>query len=281
MIDLAPPLAGMIAGVSGGLLAFYLARRAVADPPGSLLRENHRGKSVAAVLGPPLIAAGAVGPALLLTVDIDGVVEVAAGIIALIGSLGIAGLWDDLRGDERQRGFKGHLRAARRLRLTGGLVKLVTGGLAGLAVSAFLIDGAPGILLSAAIIALSANLVNLFDRAPGRAGKVALIFLIPLFLSSPLGWRIGTAGLLGGLLVLMPFDLKEKGMLGDAGANPLGAVIGLGLSLTLANAGRATAAALLLAVNLASEKWSFSRGIKAVPILAHLDALGQNKKSPR
>lgn len=276
---MSPSLAGILAAVGGFLIAWVVARRAVTDPPQALRRENHRGIQLGAVLGLPLTAAGLLGvPALLLT-GLDRAAPAAVAIAILLLGLGAAGLWDDLRGDERPRGFKGHLGAARRRGLTGGLVKLVTGGVAGLVAVWLLGEGLLHILFGGAVVALSANLINLFDRAPGRAIKVALIGLLPLLVAGPILWRVGLAGLVGGLAAVFPLDLREKGMLGDAGANPLGALVGLGLALTLPVGGVIAAAVLLLGANLASEKWSFSRGIRAVRPLALLDDLGRQKNS--
>ncbi|MBA3431190.1 MAG: hypothetical protein H0U16_06900, partial [Actinobacteria bacterium] len=164
----------VLAALAGALVGWLVAREVVERPPLALMRENHRGVRVGAVLGAPLIAAGAIGPGMLLASDVTPALRTAGALALLITALGLAGLWDDLRGDERQRGFKGHLGAARRLRLTGGLLKMAAGGGAGLVASALLFDGAIAVLLAAAIIALTANLLNLFDRAPGRAGKVGL-----------------------------------------------------------------------------------------------------------
>ncbi len=64
-------------------------------------------------------------------------------------------------------------------------------------------------------------------------------------------------------------------MLGDAGANPLGAVLGVGLAASLDEPARLVAIVVLLALNLASEKWSFSKAIEASPPLRWLDGLGR------
>lgn len=272
-----PGIAGAIALLSGGLIAGLLGRVAIRTPPDALVRQNHRGVELGAVLGLPLVAGALLGPALLLATELPARTEVAAAVATLLLLLGGAGLWDDLRGDERQRGFKGHLGAAKGRRLTGGLVKLLAGGISGLIVSAFILDGLLPIVLSGAIVALTANLINLFDRAPGRAGKVALLLVLPLLVLSPAAWKVGAAGLLGALAGVLLLDLRERGMLGDAGANPLGAVAGFGLSLTLSNPGRAAAVIILFALNIASEKWSFSRTIDSVPALSRLDAIGRHK----
>ena len=66
-------------------------------------------------------------------------------------------------------------------------------------------------------------------------------------------------------------------MLGDAGANPLGAVLGLGLAVTFGFYLDLYAIVVLLALNLASERWSFSAFIARTPPLRWVDSLGRER----
>jgi hypothetical protein len=126
-----------------------------------------------------------------------------------------------------------------------------------------------------AVVALTANLVNLLDRAPGRAGKVVLAAAVAPALWGPADWTVAAAGLLGAAVAVLGPDLRERAMLGDAGANPLGAVVGLGLATSMQTPGRLVVIAVLLALNAVSERWSFSRAIERTPFLAALDRLGR------
>jgi UDP-GlcNAc:undecaprenyl-phosphate GlcNAc-1-phosphate transferase len=199
-------------------------------------------------------------------------VGAACGLV--LTALWAAGWWDDGRGDERARGFAGHLGAARRLQLTGGLVKLTVGAVAGLAAGVLVAKG-PAVIEVGLLVALGANTINLFDRAPGRAGKVALIGLLPLAAFGAARWSVVAAGCVAALVASLPADLSERAMLGDAGVNPVGGVLGLGLALSLPELWRVIAIVLLLALNLASERWSFSRAIAQVGFLSKLDRLGR------
>ena len=79
---------------------------------------------------------------------------------------------------------------------------------------------------------MAANLGNLLDRRPGRALKVGVIAWIPLAIvagSDVLG--VALAPVIGAFLATFPDDLAERLMLGDAGANVLGAVLGLAVVL--------------------------------------------------
>jgi hypothetical protein len=247
-----------------------------------LVRTNYRGRRVPAVLGEALIGGALVALAALALFRAAGWedaptrrMSAAVGLLILI--LGAAGAWDDRRGDERPRGFKGHLGAVRTGRLTGGLVKLLAGGLAGLAAGWILSRDAMATIEVGLLVALAANLLNLLDRAPGRAGKVGALGGLLLLPFASQGWLAAVGGVFGALAALLPLDLRERGMLGDAGANPLGAVLGLGLATALSQPGRWLAIVLLIGLNAASERWSFSDVIGSNPVLKRADMLGRRE----
>lgn len=197
-----------------------------------------------------------------------------AGLIVAV-VMYAAGAWDDRKGDERPRGFRGHLKAAREGSVTGGIVKLGAGAVAGAAAGALLVHGIANVVTTAAIVALTANAVNLFDRAPGRASKIALVLALVAAMTAPASFLLVAAGIVGGAAGSLPFDLSERGMLGDSGANPLGAMIGLGLAVAFGPLGRVASLIVLVALNVASERWSFSRVISATPMLDYLDRMGR------
>lgn len=268
--------AGMLLAVFGACLALGLTPLMLRVAPPALVRTNFRGRHVPAVLGGPLAVAGTVGAGLAwIVTDVRPAVALAGG--GLIAIMSGAGLVDDLRGDEASRGFKGHLKALGERRVTGGLVKIAAGGIGGLLAALLTTSGLIAVLMVGAIVALSANFVNLLDRAPGRAGKVTLILAcIPLGLGLE-GWSLTAAAFLGGLLVALVWDLRESGMLGDAGANAAGALVGLGLALATEGAPRAVTLILLLAVNAASERWSYSELIARTKVLRAMDRWGRAK----
>ena len=270
----------LAAGTTGYLAAAGLARLRLAAPPTALMRTNVSGRQVPAVLGGPVAVATLTALACLALVGALGweparLAETGAAAAVVTVVMAIAGGWDDRRGDESSRGFKGHLKALRRGRVTGGILKIAAGLVAGLAAAALLF---PGDLFAATatalLVPLGANTINLFDRAPGRAGKVVLLVATPLMALGGIHWAIAAAGAIGALLACLPLDLGERAMLGDAGANPLGALLGLGLAASLGGA-RWVAVALLVAMNLASERRSFSAAIASTPWLHRLDQLGR------
>jgi UDP-N-acetylmuramyl pentapeptide phosphotransferase/UDP-N-acetylglucosamine-1-phosphate transferase len=266
------------AAAAGVVVASIVRRRVLDRPSERLMRTNLRGRRVPAVLGIPVVIGGVAGLVAVAFVDRRGdnvvVGRVGLAVFSVIAVMALAGLVDDLRGDEAARGFKGHIAAALRGRLTGGAVKIFAGATAGL-IAGFLI--APGRIAVeiALIVALTSNLINLLDRAPGRAAKVSAVVALPVFIVCRPSWGISSAGLWAALLACLPADLRERGMLGDTGANPVGGVLGLGLALTFAEAGRLIVLGFLLGLNAASEKTSFSGVIERNPFLKWLDGLGR------
>jgi hypothetical protein len=95
--------------------------------------------------------------------------------------------------------------------------------------------------------------------------------------SSQLGplWTLGL--FIGPILVLLPLDLREVGMLGDTGSNVIGAVAGVWLILTLTTTlGLAIAAAVLGLITLYGEFRSISAFIERTPGFRQLDLLGRS-----
>jgi hypothetical protein len=81
--------------------------------------------------------------------------------------------------------------------------------------------------------------------------------------------------LMGPVFATFRYDVGEQGMLGDAGANPMGAVAGLLIVGGLPVWGLAAYFAGVLALNLASERFSFSAAIDDNGVLRWLDGLGR------
>ncbi len=71
------------------------------------------------------------------------------------------------------------------------------------------------------------------------------------------------------------YDLRERAMLGDTGANLLGALAGLWLVLTLSGTGQLIALGLLGAITIYGELRSISALIERTPGLRELDSWGR------
>ena len=79
----------------------------------------------------------------------------------------------------------------------------------------------------------------------------------------------------GAALALLPEDLGERAMLGDAGANALGAMLGAAAAQVLPRSARLCLLTGIVALTVASERVSFTRVIEATPALRWLDMLGR------
>lgn len=192
----------------------------------------------------------------------------------------LLGLLDDLvpPAQGEPRGFGGHLGALLEGRLTTGATKLAGGGAAALVLASVVQPGDHvwGLVRDGLLIALGANLANLFDRAPGRMLKgVAASFATLAIATAGVTVLVPVAVAVGGGLALLLDDLHERVMMGDTGANALGAAVGLGVVLATSSGVRTAIVAVLLVLNLLSEAVSFSRVIDGFAPLRALDRAGR------
>lgn len=283
----------MVALVLAWVVGFVAARlvlqtgREIFTAP-ALARENYRGATVFTAAGLVVVVA-----ALVVEAGRSGLGAIGLGeepghnsarplvLFAALG-FGLLGFLDDTLGGE-DRGFRGHLRALAHGRLTSGMVKLLGGAAIGLVLAGdrqFVTW--QRLFADAVLIALAANLANLFDRAPGRVIKWSLLAYAPFAVAA--GGRavgIAVAPVVGAAVGLLPEDLGERMMLGDTGANVLGGVLGLGVVLECSRTTRNAVLVGLIVLNLASELVSFSRVIDAVPPLRWFDRLGRPRPRRR
>lgn len=223
-----------------------------------------------ALIGWRAVLPGNEAPRAAETLAMLSVVLAAAGF-------GLLGLVDDLLGTGGARGLRGHVREARKGRITTGAFKLL-GGMAVAAVCVGSLGPQPvgRFLIDVVLVAAAANLVNLFDLAPGRAIKWAGLAFLPLGIvwwSSSSLYLPGVA--IGAALALLIPDLRERVMLGDTGANPLGAVLGLAVVIQADPDIRLVVALVVVMLNLVSEVVSFGRVIDRVPPLRAFDRIGR------
>lgn len=240
------------------------------NPPGGAElwnRKNHRGEELTLLLGPAAVAgaaaANAVAPGLTTR-------ERVAGIVATVGA-GALGAYDDLAGDAKAKGFRGHLTALSEGQVTSGLVKIAGIGLTGIAVAAILKRGnVIQTVADGALIAAAANVANLFDLRPGRTLKVVLAQTPFTAVAGPM-----LAAPVGSAAGVIDEDLGESGMLGDCGANALGAAVGTAVVASAPRGVRWAVLAGLVGLTAASEKISFTKVIAGNELLDKLDQLGR------
>jgi UDP-N-acetylmuramyl pentapeptide phosphotransferase/UDP-N-acetylglucosamine-1-phosphate transferase len=264
------------AGLATGAAARQIDLEAPASGPWE--RVNYRGRAVD-VRGGLALATGLLVSAARSAPR--GQPRAAWGAVAAVGAATAAGWADDLAGDASARGLGGHLAELRRGRITTGMVKLVAIP-AGAAVFAATRQSAGGgrvrrlalASVDVALVAGAANLANLLDLRPGRALTAAAAPAACLAARGGPGSELA-AGTLAAAAAAAPDDRGERTMLGDSGANALGAAVGVAAARNLAPAARAWAAAAVAALILISERVSFTRGIARQPLLRGIDNWGR------
>ncbi len=224
---------------------------------------------------------------------------------------GILGLFDDKYGSRTVSGFRGHIGSLFKGQPTTGAIKLLGGGILAL-LAAFLIHRTDwgNLLLTAALIALGANTLNLLDTRPGRAqfgffllfalpvtvatfvAVYKLRYIMPDLLPDDVRFYTPPGVLLGPIVIAAALewwnDARGKIMMGDTGSNLLGATGALAVAVTcdsgLLGATGALLARLgllvvLLAINLLTERFSLNALIEQNRFLRAFDqALGVRQK---
>ncbi len=269
----------------GGLLAWGRLGSSLHREP--WMKPNYRGQRLVAVSG-MLSVLVALASTVSLIVNFQDSLRVKHGmsVLLLLATFCVLGFFDDVSPQESGGGFIGHLKALLRERkMTSGLFKLV-GGLAISAIALVVADATTTwvqLIRAVLIVACSANLLNLFDRAPGRATKVGIVWWVVLVGSVAL-WAspsalVSTAwasAIVGAAVGLMPSELLERHMQGDSGVNALGAIIGFTTILVASDRIEWFLLAALLGLNLLSERVSFSSLIARNQVLRRLDNMGSS-----
>lgn len=240
-------------------------------------RVNHRGATLSLLEG-PAVAVGLVVGAVLGAPDRR---TAAACAVAATGAAAF-GVVDDLTEDttSARKGLRGHLGALAHGELTTGGLKVLGIGATSLLAAALLPARADAgrfarvldVGVSGALVAATANLVNLLDLRPGRALKASGLAAVPLLAgrAAPLGGAV-----LGAAAAALPRDLGERDMLGDGGANALGALVGLGAVRAHGPVRRLALLTGAVGLTLASERVSFTEVIARTPVLREIDAWGR------
>ncbi len=193
--------------------------------------------------------------------------EVIGAIIVFL-----AGVMDDGYGGS-VRGLRGHLRALLNGHLTTGGLKLAAAVLA----AAITVAWTPRDHLWANLLAIIAiagctNIWNGLDVTPGRALKGFLVVAVVLLVVDLKAFLLVCTG--AATVLLIP-DLRERGMLGDSGANLLGFLAGAEIVRRLPEVWLVPAVLIVIGLNVLAETVTFSRTIEAVPPLRWFDRLGR------
>lgn len=190
-------------------------------------------------------------------------------------SLGTIGFIDDRYGTKKIKGIKGHLlHLVKNKKITSGFIKMFGIIFTGLFVSLHLYQAISHILLSTLTFAAWTNIFNFLDVRPARALKSFwIVFFIILIVHHEyvqlIEWSI--------LLLTLPLfliDILQKGMLGDAGSNVLGGIVGYWIIYFSSILELFLWLILGLMFTYYAEKKSFSTWIEKHPLIRKIDRWG-------
>lgn len=257
-----------------------------------MTRANYKGFQVVTAGGLVLVVSSVAAWAVILAywgwkqVEKEVLVE---GCLLLAGLLSMAfwGWLDDVSLDKEAKGFRGHFGVLLRERkVTSGLWKVWGGGCTAMAVAYGLTDSFAMWLLAASLLAVSANLLNLFDLRPARAikvfwlilivGAVVSLFSLSLRNFSQSSVWVWLCPLCVSSFLLFRYDARGEIMLGDTGANALGFAAGFALIRGISWEGQALLLLCFVLLHVLAEFVSFSQIIARVKWLERMDRWGRS-----
>ena len=232
------------------------------------IRPNYKGEMIPVSMGivflPMIIINGII--VAFFTVDF---VSIACLFIFILGII------DDTIGNRDVSGLKGHFKSLFKGKLTTGGFKALFGGFVGLIISVCISKNIADIIVNTLVIALSTNLMNLFDLRPGRAIKVYLVIMIAIFFTLTGYVQILPLLILPNVLAYFNYDLKAKAMMGDTGSNVLGISIGILMVMGYTFKVRVSWLVFLVLIHILTEKFSLTKIIEKNKVLNFIDKLGR------
>lgn len=260
--------AAVLAAVLWHTAVFCLAPRM------RLVRPNFKGDRVMASYGIVSCAYAAAGTIALAAL---GYAEWRwAWVYSIVmGSMCLLGAIDDVFGSREVGGFRGHFRKlVLERKLTTGALKAVGGGVVG-AAAGWVISGGDPVkwILAALLIPVAANTLNVLDLRPGRA---VAVFFVGLGVTCGLAFgEVREPFIVGWIAIVAAAfaaqDCRARAMMGDSGANSLGAALGATIALSTGAAAQIAAIALFAGVQIYSEKYSVSALIERNAVLRAID----------
>ena len=240
------------------------------------IRPNYKGEMIPVSMGivflPMIIINGII--VAFFTIDAISMLCLFLFIFGMMAMF-FAGIIDDTIGNRDVSGLKGHFKSLFKGKLTTGGFKALFGGFVGLIISVSISKNITDIIINTLIIALSTNLMNLFDLRPGRAIKVYLVIMISIFITLTGYIKILPLLILPNVLAYFNFDLKAKAMMGDAGSNVLGISIGILMAFGYTLNVRIGWLVFLVLIHLLTEKFSLTKIIEKNKVLNFIDRLGR------
>lgn len=240
------------------------------------IRPNYKGEMIPVSMGivflPMIIINGII--VAFFTIDSISMLCLFLFIFGMMAMF-FAGIIDDTIGNRDVSGLKGHFKSLFKGKLTTGGFKALFGGFVGLIISVAISKNIIDIIVNTLIIALSTNLMNLFDLRPGRAIKVYLVIIVTIFITLGGYIKILPLLILPNVLAYFNFDLKAKAMMGDTGSNVLGISIGILMAFGYTLNVRIGWLVFLVLIHLLTEKFSLTKIIENNKVLNFIDKLGR------
>ncbi len=263
-----------ILGLAGTYLMIPLFKNLLIDS--NVIRPNYKGEMIPVSMGivflPMLIINGII--LAFFTVDTIGLLCLFLFIFGIV-CMFFAGILDDIIGNRDVSGLKGHFKSLFKGKLTTGGFKALFGGFVGLIISVAISKNITDIIVNTLIIALSTNLMNLFDLRPGRAIKAYLVIMIAIFVTLTGYIKILPLLILPNVLAYFNYDLKAKAMMGDTGSNVLGISIGILMAFGYTLNVRLGWLVFLILIHIFTEKFSLTKIIENNKVLNFIDRLGR------
>lgn len=241
-----------------------------------MIRENYRGDMIPVGLGLVFIPTLVINSIILIYSNIvpEKIIMIYMLLFASI-AMSFVGIIDDSLGNRGVTGLMGHFKALFKGSLTTGAFKALLGGFVGLTLAVTLSKSIPNIIVATLVVALSTNMMNLFDLRPGRAIKVYIILAIIIFLASAKFNREVMMLIVPAVLAYFYFDLRALTMMGDAGSNVLGVSIGVFIVSSFDLPVQLVSLVLLVAIHVLTEKFSLTKIIENNKFLNYVDKLGR------
>ena len=263
-----------ILGLVGTYLMIPLFKNLLVES--NCIRPNYKGEMIPVSMGivflPMIIINGII--LAFFTVDF---ISLSCLFIFIFGMMAMffAGIIDDTIGNRDVSGLKGHFKSLFKGTLTTGGFKALFGGFVGLIISVSISKDIIDIVVNTLVIALSTNLMNLFDLRPGRAIKVYLVIIIAIFTTLTGYIQLLPLLILPNVLAYFNYDLKAKAMMGDTGSNVLGISIGMLMAFGYTLNVRIAWLVFLVLIHLLTEKFSLTKIIEKNKVLNFIDKLGR------
>lgn len=248
-----------------------------------ITKKNYRGKDIPHILGSIFILNSLICIFITIIFYYFSLIEenlYKKLLVFFFTSLNISliGLLDDLFGDNKNKGFKGHINALIiNKKLTTGFLKMILIPASLIPFALYNEHSLIMIVIKILLTSLLINLSNLFDLRPGRCIKffiVQIILLLPFINIDLIFLFVFIMS-----IALIIGDLKEEFMLGDSGSNVFGFYSAF-IFFHNIHISLLTSTIILLftfILNLLSEKYSFTQIIEKNKLLNFIDMIGRKK----